>query len=170
MLVREPPERGLKCSANIVCVFQCERPRAHQHVRGSEWREHQRRSVFIYTIILVFFNLMNMWDEWSCVCSVFLRARSAAPCVIFFDELDSLAPSRGRSGDSGGVMDRWGFTWADYKASYNKTPVRDNGNQKRCLCHPRISSSVSVCVHIERSVPFDFYVTKKIGRVACLPF
>ncbi|XP_034056504.1 LOW QUALITY PROTEIN: peroxisome assembly factor 2 [Gymnodraco acuticeps] len=36
----------------------------------------------------------------------FLRARSAAPCVIFFDELDSLAPSRGRSGDSGGVMDR----------------------------------------------------------------
>lgn len=40
--------------------------------------------------------------------SVFARARAAAPCVIFFDELDSLAPSRGRSGDSGGVMDRWG--------------------------------------------------------------
>ncbi|TKS67932.1 Peroxisome assembly factor 2 [Collichthys lucidus] len=37
---------------------------------------------------------------------VFHRARSAAPCVVFFDELDSLAPSRGRSGDSGGVMDR----------------------------------------------------------------
>lgn len=37
---------------------------------------------------------------------VFERARSAAPCVVFFDELDSLAPSRGRSGDSGGVMDR----------------------------------------------------------------
>ncbi|XP_023265949.1 peroxisome assembly factor 2-like, partial [Seriola lalandi dorsalis] len=37
---------------------------------------------------------------------VFCRARSAAPCVVFFDELDSLAPSRGRSGDSGGVMDR----------------------------------------------------------------
>ncbi|KAL1444889.1 hypothetical protein MTO96_045340, partial [Rhipicephalus appendiculatus] len=36
----------------------------------------------------------------------FARARSAAPCVIFFDELDSLAPNRGRSGDSGGVMDR----------------------------------------------------------------
>ena len=26
--------------------------------------------------------------------------------MIFFDELDSLAPNRGRSGDSGGVMDR----------------------------------------------------------------
>ncbi|CAG2184765.1 PEX6 [Mytilus edulis] len=40
-------------------------------------------------------------------CSLnFLRARSATPCVIFFDELDSLAPNRGKSGDSGGVMDR----------------------------------------------------------------
>ncbi|XP_043499397.1 peroxisome assembly factor 2 isoform X1 [Polistes fuscatus] len=37
---------------------------------------------------------------------VFERARSAAPCIIFFDELDSLAPNRGRNGDSGGVMDR----------------------------------------------------------------
>uniref|UniRef100_A0A8C3FBI3 Peroxisomal biosis factor 6 n=1 Tax=Chrysemys picta bellii TaxID=8478 RepID=A0A8C3FBI3_CHRPI len=37
---------------------------------------------------------------------VFARARAAAPCIIFFDELDSLAPNRGRSGDSGGVMDR----------------------------------------------------------------
>ena len=26
--------------------------------------------------------------------------------MIFFDELDSIAPNRGRSGDSGGVMDR----------------------------------------------------------------
>ena len=41
-----------------------------------------------------------------CVCAVFSRARSAVPCVIFFDELDSIAPNRGRSGDSGGVMDR----------------------------------------------------------------
>lgn len=40
------------------------------------------------------------------VFSVFARARSAAPCVIFLDELDSLAPNRGHSGDSGGVMDR----------------------------------------------------------------
>lgn len=38
---------------------------------------------------------------------VFTRARSAAPCVIFFDELDSIAPNRGKSGDSGGVMDRY---------------------------------------------------------------
>lgn len=37
---------------------------------------------------------------------MFEKARQAAPCIIFFDELDSLAPNRGVSGDSGGVMDR----------------------------------------------------------------
>ena len=37
---------------------------------------------------------------------VFARARRASPCVLFFDELDSLAPARGAAGDSGGVMDR----------------------------------------------------------------
>ncbi|XP_058496719.1 peroxisomal ATPase PEX6 isoform X3 [Solea solea] len=52
--------------------------------------------------------LINMYVGQSeeNIREVFVRARSAAPCVIFFDELDSLAPSRGRSGDSGGVMDR----------------------------------------------------------------
>ncbi|XP_069385744.1 peroxisomal ATPase PEX6 isoform X2 [Paralichthys olivaceus] len=52
--------------------------------------------------------LINMYVGQSeeNIREVFSRARSAAPCVIFFDELDSLAPSRGRSGDSGGVMDR----------------------------------------------------------------
>lgn len=37
---------------------------------------------------------------------MFAAARAAAPCVVFFDELDSLAPARGRGSDSGGVMDR----------------------------------------------------------------
>ncbi|XP_060922419.1 peroxisomal ATPase PEX6 [Limanda limanda] len=52
--------------------------------------------------------LINMYVGQSeeNIREVFSRARSAAPCVVFFDELDSLAPSRGRSGDSGGVMDR----------------------------------------------------------------
>ncbi|XP_064623375.1 peroxisomal ATPase PEX6-like [Lineus longissimus] len=52
--------------------------------------------------------LINMYVGQSeeNVREVFSRARCASPCVIFFDELDSLAPNRGRSGDSGGVMDR----------------------------------------------------------------
>lgn len=37
---------------------------------------------------------------------MFARARRARPCVVFFDELDSLAPARGKGSDSGGVMDR----------------------------------------------------------------
>lgn len=38
--------------------------------------------------------------------TVFEKARQASPCIVFFDELDSLAPNRGMAGDSGGVMDR----------------------------------------------------------------
>ncbi|KAJ3041884.1 AAA ATPase cdc48, partial [Rhizophlyctis rosea] len=38
---------------------------------------------------------------------VFDKARSAAPCVMFFDELDSIAKARGSSaGDGGGAGDR----------------------------------------------------------------
>lgn len=52
--------------------------------------------------------LINMYVGQSeeNVREVFATASMAAPCVVFFDELDSLAPNRGRSGDSGGVMDR----------------------------------------------------------------
>ena len=37
---------------------------------------------------------------------VFQSAKKIAPCIVFFDELDSLAPARGRGSDGGGVMDR----------------------------------------------------------------
>lgn len=40
---------------------------------------------------------------------VFNKARSAAPCIIFFDELDSLAPKRGENGNSGAVINRYSF-------------------------------------------------------------
>jgi peroxin-6 len=52
--------------------------------------------------------LLNMYigESEKNVRQVFAKARSCRPCVLFFDELDSLAPMRGRGSDSGGVMDR----------------------------------------------------------------
>jgi SpoVK/Ycf46/Vps4 family AAA+-type ATPase len=49
--------------------------------------------------------LLNMYvgESERNVRAVFDKAREAAPCVIFFDELDALAPNRG---GGGGVMDR----------------------------------------------------------------
>lgn len=49
---------------------------------------------------------MYIGESEANVRRVFQRARDAAPCVVFMDELDSVAPKRGNQGDSGGVMDR----------------------------------------------------------------
>merc|ERR1719446_561006 len=53
--------------------------------------------------------LLTMWfgESESNVREVFDKARSSAPCVLFFDELDSIASARGSSsGDAGGAGDR----------------------------------------------------------------
>lgn len=53
--------------------------------------------------------LLTMWfgESEANVRNVFDKARSAAPCVLFFDELDSIAKARGSSsGDAGGASDR----------------------------------------------------------------
>lgn len=50
-----------------------------------------------------------MWfgESEANVRDVFEKARAAAPCVLFFDELDSIAGQRGgSSGDGGGAADR----------------------------------------------------------------
>lgn len=52
--------------------------------------------------------LLTMWfgESEANVRDVFDKARAAAPCVLFFDELDSIAKARGGSvGDGGG----WGM-------------------------------------------------------------
>lgn len=53
--------------------------------------------------------LLTMWfgESEANVREVFDKARSSAPCVLFFDELDSIGTSRGSSmGDAGGAGDR----------------------------------------------------------------
>ncbi|GAU87372.1 hypothetical protein RvY_00236-2 [Ramazzottius varieornatus] len=53
--------------------------------------------------------LLTMWfgESEANVREIFDKARSAAPCVLFFDELDSIAKARGGNvGDAGGAADR----------------------------------------------------------------
>lgn len=53
--------------------------------------------------------LLTMWfgESEANVREIFDKARTAAPCVLFFDELDSIAKARGGSlGDAGGAGDR----------------------------------------------------------------
>ncbi|KAH3759746.1 cell division cycle protein 48-like [Pelomyxa schiedti] len=53
--------------------------------------------------------LLSMWfgESEANVRDIFDKARGAAPCVLFFDELDSIARARGTSvGDAGGAGDR----------------------------------------------------------------
>ena len=53
--------------------------------------------------------LLTMWfgESEANVRDVFDKARQAAPCVLFFDELDSIGTARGSSqGDAGGAGDR----------------------------------------------------------------
>jgi transitional endoplasmic reticulum ATPase len=53
--------------------------------------------------------LLTMWfgESEANVRDVFQKARQSAPCVLFFDELDSIAQQRGGSqGDGGGAADR----------------------------------------------------------------
>ncbi|XP_059640318.1 cell division control protein 48 homolog A-like [Cornus florida] len=53
--------------------------------------------------------LLTMWfgESEANVREIFDKARQSAPCVLFFDELDSIANQRGNSGgDGGGAADR----------------------------------------------------------------
>jgi transitional endoplasmic reticulum ATPase len=52
--------------------------------------------------------LLSKWvgESEQSVREVFRKARLAAPCIIFFDELDALCPTRGSGSSDSGVGDR----------------------------------------------------------------
>ncbi len=85
--------------------------------------------------------LLTMWfgESEANVRDIFDKARSAAPCVLFFDELDSIAKSRGGSvGDAGGAADR----------VINQVSERDlfnyNVRRKKVLFHLCVAQSLTL--------------------------
>ncbi|KAJ2511282.1 peroxisomal assembly protein [Coemansia sp. RSA 1939] len=80
---------------------------------------------------------------------IFQKAREASPCVVFFDELDSLAPKRGQQGDSGGVMDRIVsqlLAELDGMSGGSSNDDDDNGKESKDDSKPSSNSSSSVQV------------------------
>ncbi|NPB00505.1 MAG: CDC48 family AAA ATPase, partial [Crenarchaeota archaeon] len=52
--------------------------------------------------------ILSKWvgESERAIREIFKKARMAAPCVVFFDEIDAIAPARGLRHDTSGVTDR----------------------------------------------------------------
>ena len=49
---------------------------------------------------------MSFGESEAHIRGIFEKALAAAPCVLFFDGLNSIAKTRGTPGDAGGAADR----------------------------------------------------------------
>ena len=68
---------------------------------------------------------MYVGESERAVRSVFLRAKNSRPCVIFFDEVDSLAPRRNSSSGDGGSSSRVVNQVITLKLKLKKKPVEN---------------------------------------------
>ena len=98
--------------------------------------------------------LLTMWfgESEANVRDVFDKARAAAPCVLFFDELDSIAKARGGSvGDGGELVGGWGMDVGRWVGGDGGGDVGRRatlqaqwaGTGKSCLAHLHSVSLVS---------------------------
>ena len=78
---------------------------------------------------------------------IFDKARQSAPCVLFFDELDSIANQRGSSsGDAGGAADRvLNQLLTEMDGMNSKKTVFIIGATNRCGRQP---GPVHSCIHL----------------------
>jgi SpoVK/Ycf46/Vps4 family AAA+-type ATPase len=99
-----------------------------------------------------------------------IQARSAAPCVLFFDELDSIAKARGGNSGDGGKFIALGHQSCYFKKPRFKSPsIKVNWNNQRtkivfliytCKTRPR-KQGLTV------SALFHYHLSGKTGSTLC---
>ncbi len=90
---------------------------------------------------------------------IFDKARQSAPCVLFFDELDSIATQRGASvGDAGGAADRvLNQILTEMDGMNSKKTVFIIGATNRCVaCHAGRHRKCIIPCSAASSFPADF--------------
>ncbi|KAF3575276.1 hypothetical protein F2Q69_00061732 [Brassica cretica] len=118
--------------------------------------------------------LLTMWfgESEANVREIFDKARQSAPCVLFFDELDSIATQRGNSvGDAGGAADRrWmvcllrssstflslmrSLVTRSYKSCLRKSPVAKDVDLRALAKYTRGFSGADITEICQRSCKY----------------
>ena len=61
--------------------------------------------LLFFVCLIFYFFFLKVGESESNVRNVFEKARQASPCILFFDELDSIARSRGTQTGGPGIGD-----------------------------------------------------------------